>query len=151
MKTSSDPPSSEITPASVYFNRRNFMKAGVLAASTVATGWVYRRLNSPSTQAIDTPEIEVVRTTPPANAGFRTDEAQTSLQDITHYNNFYEFSTDKDNVADDGGGLQDLRLEGRGRRAGEQTASIRSRRPAEDRAGGRARFTGCDAWRRGRW
>ena len=28
MKTSSDPPSSEITPESVYFNRRNFMKAG---------------------------------------------------------------------------------------------------------------------------
>ena len=65
MKTSSDPPSSEITPESVYFNRRSFMKAGVLAASAVATGWVYRRLNSPSTQAIDTPEIEVVRTTPP--------------------------------------------------------------------------------------
>ena len=100
MKTSSDPPSSEITPESVYFNRRNFMKAGVLAASTVATGWVYRRLNSPSTQAVDTPEIEVVRTTPPASAGFRTDEAQTSLQDITHYNNFYEFSTDKDSVAE---------------------------------------------------
>ena len=72
----------------------------MLAASDAATGWVYRRLNSPSTQAVDTPEIEVVKTTPPANAGFRTDEAQTSLQDITHYNNFYEFSTDKDNVAE---------------------------------------------------
>jgi len=45
MKTTSDPPSSEITPESVYFNRRNFMKAGVLAASAVATGWAYRRLN----------------------------------------------------------------------------------------------------------
>jgi len=100
MKTASDPPSSEITPASVYFNRRNFMKAGVLAASTVATGWVYRRFNSPSTQGVDTPQIEVVKTTAPANAGFRTDEAQTSLQDVTHYNNFYEFSTDKDNVAE---------------------------------------------------
>ncbi|MGO9113185.1 MAG: protein-methionine-sulfoxide reductase catalytic subunit MsrP [Thermoguttaceae bacterium] len=99
MKTTSDPPSSEITPESVYFNRRNFMKAGVLAASTVATGWVYRRLNSPSTQAVDTPLIEVAKTTAPTNSGFRTDEAQTSLLNVTHYNNFYEFSTDKDNVA----------------------------------------------------
>jgi len=106
MKTTSDPPSSEITPENVYFNRRNFMKAGVLAASAVATGWVYRRLNSPSTQAVDTPEIDVVRTTPPARAGFRTDEAQTSLQDITHYNNFYEFSTDKDNVAETAAGFK---------------------------------------------
>jgi len=97
---SSNPPSSEITPESVYFNRRNFMKAGVLAASVVATGWVYRRLNSPSTQAVETAEIDVVRTTAPASAGFRADEGQTSLQDITHYNNFYEFSTDKDNVAE---------------------------------------------------
>ncbi len=100
MKTTSDPPSNEITPENVYFNRRNFMKAGVLAASAVATGWVYRRLNSPSATAVDTPEIDVVKTTVPANSGFRANEAQTSLQDITHYNNFYEFSTDKDNVAE---------------------------------------------------
>ena len=53
MKTPSDPPSSEITPENVYLNRRNFMKAGVLAGTTVATGWVYRRLNSPSTTAVD--------------------------------------------------------------------------------------------------
>ncbi len=147
MKTTSDPPSSEITPESVYLNRRNFMKAGVLAASVAATGRVYRRLNSPSTQAVDTPEIEVAKTTAPANSGFGTGEAQTSLQDITHYNNFYEFSTDKDGVADGGGRFQDLRLEGRGRRNGEQTASIRSRRLAEDRARGRARLP--DALRRG--
>src|SRR5207248_7877616 len=30
---------------------------------------------------------------------FRTDEKQTSFDEITHYNNFYEFSTDKDGVA----------------------------------------------------
>jgi sulfoxide reductase catalytic subunit YedY len=31
--------------------------------------------------------------------GFRVAESATSLQDITHYNNFYEFSTDKEAVA----------------------------------------------------
>ncbi len=40
---------------------------------------------------------------PPTTAtdasGFRVAEPETSLQDITHYNNFYEFSTDKEGVA----------------------------------------------------
>ena len=35
----------EVTPPSVYFNRRNFIRAGTLAASVVATGVVYRKLN----------------------------------------------------------------------------------------------------------
>jgi sulfoxide reductase catalytic subunit YedY len=34
-----------------------------------------------------------------ANSGFRVDETQTSFDSITHYNNFYEFSTDKERVA----------------------------------------------------
>jgi methionine sulfoxide reductase catalytic subunit len=100
MKAFSKPPSNEITPESVYFNRRVFMKAGLVAASTVATGWLYRRLNSPSRKAVDTPEIELANTAAPAGSGFRTDEAKTSLENITHYNNFYEFSTDKEAVAD---------------------------------------------------
>ncbi len=100
MKAFSDPASSEITPEHLYFNRRNFMKAGVLAASVAATGLIYRRLTAPSAQAVDTPEIEVAKATAPASEGFVTDEAQTSFQDVTHYNNYYEFSTAKDRVAD---------------------------------------------------
>ena len=38
---------------------------------------------------------------PPADAaGFRATDKATSFQDITHYNNFYEFSTDKEAVAE---------------------------------------------------
>jgi sulfoxide reductase catalytic subunit YedY len=99
MKTSSGPPSSEITPENVYFNRRNFIKAGVLAATTIETGWLYRRLNSPSADDVDTARIQVATPTAPASWGFRTDEEQTSLPDVAHYNNFYEFSTNKDAVA----------------------------------------------------
>jgi methionine sulfoxide reductase catalytic subunit len=100
VNASSDPPSSEITPESLYVNRRTIMKAGLFAATTAATGWVYRRLNAPSTNIVATAQIDVAIPTAPAQAGFRVDEAQTSLQDITHYNNFYEFSTNKDSVAD---------------------------------------------------
>src|SRR4029077_19494374 len=32
-------------------------------------------------------------------AGFRVAEPTTRFEDITHYNNFYEFSTDKEGVA----------------------------------------------------
>src|SRR5208282_6656749 len=91
---------SEITGPAVYFNRRTFIRAGILAASAVATGLAYRRLNPVATGAIKTARIEGLITAATNDAGgFRVTEAETSLQDITHYNNFYEFSTDKEGVA----------------------------------------------------
>ncbi len=94
--------SREITPPSLYFNRRNFIRAGILAATAVATGVVYRRLNHISTTTVKTAEIEglTTATNAPADSGFRVNEPETSFQDITHYNNFYEFSTDKQAVAE---------------------------------------------------
>jgi sulfoxide reductase catalytic subunit YedY len=91
----------EITDPALYFNRRAFIRAGIVAVSAVATGLVYRRLNHVATGTVDTPLIEGV-TKPAAagkGAGFRVNEPATSLQGITHYNNFYEFSTDKEGVA----------------------------------------------------
>ncbi len=91
---------NEITPPSVYFNRRNFIRTGILAASAVATGVVYRRLNHPATGEIKTAQIEGLAPAATNDAsGSRVAEAETPLEDITHYNNFYEFSTDKDGVA----------------------------------------------------
>ena len=80
------------------------MRAGILAASAVATGLIYRRLNPVTRGKIDTAPIQGLVTPPAAadTAGFRVNEPQTSLQDITHYNNFYEFSTDKEGVASAG-------------------------------------------------
>jgi methionine sulfoxide reductase catalytic subunit len=90
----------EVTDPAVYFNRRKFIQTGILAASAVATGAVYRRLNHPATGAIQTARIEGLTAAATNDAGgFRVAEAETSLQDITHYNNFYEFSTDKEGVA----------------------------------------------------
>jgi sulfoxide reductase catalytic subunit YedY len=91
----------EITPEHHYVNRRTLIKAGILAASTVATGAIYRAFNSPSTRQVMTEKIADLTTasTAPANSGFFVNEPETSLEDITHYNNYYEFSTDKDGVA----------------------------------------------------
>lgn len=93
---------SEITDPGVYFNRRSFIRAGILAASAAATGLVYRRLNPVATGTVDKPVIQGLTTPPAATAdagGLRVADPETSLQDITHYNNFYEFSTDKEGVA----------------------------------------------------
>jgi sulfoxide reductase catalytic subunit YedY len=95
----------EVTDPAVYFNRRKFIQAGVLAASAVATGGVYRHLNPVGTASkgkTNTAVIEGITQPPPTTAdasGFLVDEPETSLEDITHYNNFYEFSTDKEGVA----------------------------------------------------
>jgi len=94
----------EITDPEVYFNRRNFLRAGLLAASAVATGLAYRRLNPVGAGPVDTPLLAGLNTNVTTTAssdasGFRVNEPETSLADITHYNNFYEFSTDKEGVA----------------------------------------------------
>ena len=95
-------PASEITDPAIYFNRRAFLRAGIVAASAMATGLLYRRLNPVAKGTIETPLLEGL-TKPVAasaeSAGFRAADKATSLQDITHYNNFYEFSTDKEGVA----------------------------------------------------
>ena len=95
-------PASEITPEHVYFNRRMFMRGAVLAGSVAATGFLYRKLNPPSAVTEERPKIGDLVTPPTDEAmrkGFRTDEPLNSLEDITNYNNFYEFDTEKRGVA----------------------------------------------------
>jgi methionine sulfoxide reductase catalytic subunit len=95
-------PSSEITPEDVYVNRRLFMRGVVLAGSIAATGLLYRRLNPPAAVTQERPKVGGLVTPPTDEAmrkGFRTDEAVNSLADITNYNNFYEFDTEKRGVA----------------------------------------------------
>lgn len=87
--------SSEITPESVYLNRRNFIRAGLLAGTTLATAGVYRFFNPPPPKEIVTAEIENIAK--PEN--FRAADKTNSFEDITNYNNFYEFSTSKTAVA----------------------------------------------------
>ena len=95
--------SSEITPLSVYLNRRSFMNAGIAAASVLTTGWVYRRLNRTGSAEVATPALAGLTTSPQgpsgSDSGFRVDEPMTPLSSISNYNNFYEFTTDKESVA----------------------------------------------------
>ncbi len=96
IKKSDDINSSEITSEENYWNRRNFIRGAVLAGTSVATGLLYRQLNTPGREANKAEPASL-----PTTGGYvtPTGEAATAFEDITNYNNFYEFSTDKQAVA----------------------------------------------------
>lgn len=83
--------SSEITPEHLYLNRRQFLKLGGLAAGALALA------------ACGESEPAATQLAGPApSAQAQTDELGdplTSFEAVTNYNNFYEFTTDKEGVA----------------------------------------------------
>ena len=89
-----DIPSSEITPKTLYRNRRKFLASAALAGAAAATGAVLREVISPSTVALAGNKIDGIQKSP-----FSTTETVTPSKDVTTYNNYYEFSTDKDGPA----------------------------------------------------
>lgn len=95
----SDIPTREITDPQVYRNRRSFLRdsflatAGIAAAPTLACGI------DESTAAEAAPPATRRKLTDVTKSTFRVDEALTSYQDATSYNNFYEFGTGKDDPA----------------------------------------------------
>jgi sulfoxide reductase catalytic subunit YedY len=95
---------SEVTPWSVYLNRRQFLRGAALAASVATTATIYRSLNGTTGQLAATPELMGLVKLPEKPSGqdlngFRVNEPLTTERDITHYNNFYEFTTQKEGVA----------------------------------------------------
>jgi len=108
IKKSADIKSSEITDKKVYLNRRLFMRGAILAGSVTATGLLYRKLNPPPAIVEERPKIAGL-VKPPSDeairAGFKVNEPLTSFADITNYNNFYEFSTEKRSVAEEARGF----------------------------------------------
>ncbi len=96
--------SSEITPEWLYLNRRQFMKgaAAVSVAAVLAACAPQSGPQSAPQSGANTPDATSVPT-PDANAyAGKTDElgsALTSYAAVTGYNNYYEFTTDKEGVA----------------------------------------------------
>jgi sulfoxide reductase catalytic subunit YedY len=85
---------SEVTPQALYLNRRKFL-AGLAAAGAAGTiGLGLRRLAAPTTVTADNGpaggQIQGLQKSP-----FSTTETITPFKDVSNYNNYYEFSTDK--------------------------------------------------------
>src|SRR6266700_4995395 len=91
IKKPNDIPSSEITPKPAYLNRRQFI-IGAAAAGAAIGGGLYLR----SRDAMQgTVEASGAKLTGIVKSPFSTTEKPNSFKDITNYNNYYEFSTDK--------------------------------------------------------
>jgi sulfoxide reductase catalytic subunit YedY len=108
IKNAGDIKSSEITDRRTYLNRRLFMRGAALAGTVAATGLIYRKLNPPPTELPKGDKLDQVTRLAPDDAiknGFRVNEQLTSLEDVTNYNNFYEFSTSKSAVASEARGF----------------------------------------------
>ena len=97
IKKPDDIKSSEITDKSLYLSRRLFIRGAVLAGGTVATGLIYRQFTGHGEETQPGEKIADVQAPPQTAATLN--EKSTPYEDITHYNNFYEFSTDKLEVA----------------------------------------------------
>lgn len=87
--------SSEITDEETYLNRRNFIRTGLLAGTVAATGLTYRFLNPPTPKEVVTEKIDDII----ESASTDLNDDLNSFEDITNYNNYYEFSTSKTAVA----------------------------------------------------
>src|ERR1044071_4782958 len=82
--------SSEITSYSQYLSRRDFLKAaGIVSGSALLAACAPKAsaATAPASQMPDLP-AKMDELGAPAN----------SFEDITNYNNYYEFSTDKEAV-----------------------------------------------------
>jgi methionine sulfoxide reductase catalytic subunit len=80
---------SEVTPKTAYLNRRRFLATVPLAGAAFFTG---RAAAAAKLDAIKGP--------------FSTDEKPTPFQDVSTYNNFYEFGTGKDEPSHNAGRLK---------------------------------------------
>ena len=81
--------SSEITPESVYLDRRRLLQAAGLSTATLFTGTA-QATNIPSQYR----KMHNIGKSP-----LSTSAEPNSFDDISHYNNFYEFGTDKGDPA----------------------------------------------------
>ena len=101
IKRPADIPSSEITPERIYLDRRRFMKeaakaAAAVAAAPAALAAAQGRNRGPATIA---EEMD-------GSAGRTLQEELTPYEDVTTYNNFYEFGTSKEDPSQNSGSFE---------------------------------------------
>ena len=99
IRKSSDILPSEITSASVYKKRRTFIKAAAVAGAISAFPAARLLMNTTEAHA-------AMKLGPLGRSAFSTSEEQTPFDDVTSYNNFYEFGTEKGDPASNAGSLR---------------------------------------------
>jgi len=97
-KKFSEPRACDITSQSIYERRREVLKMLGLAVPGLLIGCSHDSNAEAEAPQISLPALDVAK-----KSEFSTSEAQTSYQDATHYNNFYEFGTSKADPARNAG------------------------------------------------
>lgn len=93
LKHNSDLTDKDVTPKEVYYNRRKFLAAMGLAGGAALIGRKMWQMAAPGQTVQATSKLSFVK------GSFNTTEKITPYDDVTHYNNFYEFGTDKGDPA----------------------------------------------------
>jgi methionine sulfoxide reductase catalytic subunit len=98
----SDIKPSEITPESIYHERRKFIQgavtAGIAGAMVTSFPGLILAKDKDSTEIMTGEKLPDIAKSP-----YSTDEKLTPYKDVTTYNNFYEFGTDKGDPARNSG------------------------------------------------
>ena len=148
IKRAADIRSSEITDKKLYLNRREFIRRDGCDRGR-GGGWrrsAPRRCCRRPTPAPHGRKLENVKKSP-----LSVDEKPNTWEDITTYNNYYEFGTDKDSPSMLARKLQDRAVDGGGRgRVREEGDMARSRTSSRGRRS-RSASTAIAASKRGRW
>jgi sulfoxide reductase catalytic subunit YedY len=84
---------ADITRKETYFNRRSFLRGLGIAGAATVVGERFSSLLSPPTTALAGTKLTTIK------SNYRVDEKISSENDVTHYNNFYEFGSDKGDPA----------------------------------------------------
>jgi sulfoxide reductase catalytic subunit YedY len=97
-----DIPSSEITPEALYRDRRGFLReaAGALAMAGLASAGAPQVLSAAERLGRQSPQVGKV------TMGEDLRSELTPYDDVTSYNNFYEFGTGKDEPAENAKGFK---------------------------------------------
>ena len=92
IKKQNDIASSEITPKSTYVSRRQFITGAAATVGAALAGGYYLRNHLDGGEVVHAEEAKLSGI---VKSSYSTNEKPNSYQDITNYNNYYEFSTDK--------------------------------------------------------
>jgi sulfoxide reductase catalytic subunit YedY len=84
---------ADVTPKNLYFNRRNFLRGLSIAGAATLVGERFASILSHPGSIQANSKLATVK------SNYTVDEKVTSENDVTHYNNFYEFGTDKGDPA----------------------------------------------------
>jgi methionine sulfoxide reductase catalytic subunit len=98
--TGTDIPSSELTPREKWLDRRSFITGAAATGAAALAAGNFSQILSPSSSVQAAGKLETVKS-PLSTTG----EELTTINDITHYNNFYEFGTDKTDPSKNAGSL----------------------------------------------